>query len=275
MLRITGLTVEAEADNEKRETSNRTLLKNINLNIGGNEIHCLLGKNGSGKTTLAYVLMGLKQYHIISGKILFKRREITSQKPFERAWRGIALAFQEPARFEGLLVEEFLAISLLPKKKDKKIVKSSKDFFQEIKRVIELKRQELTGALETVGLDENLLKRRIDERLSGGERKRIELASVILMKPALMILDEPDASLDIIVYNELYELLLRIRRELACSILLITHREEAGLIANQATLLENGEVVATGNFRRVMRIYCQREGKREKCQLIRKRGFKF
>ena len=125
-------------------------------------------------------------------------------------------------------------------------------------------------ALELVGLGKEFLARKIDQNLSGGERKRIELASVIIQEPKLMMLDEPDASLDIIVYNELYDLLLKIKNKLKCSILLITHREEAGLIADRATLIEEGEIIETGRFRKVMRKYCSRLGQQERCRMMNK-----
>jgi len=80
-----------------------------------------------------------------------------------------------------------------------------------------------------------------------------------------MIMDEPDASLDIIIYNELYDLLLKIKNELKCSILLITHREEAGLIADRATLIEGGKIITTGKFRKVMLEYCKRSQTKNKC----------
>jgi Fe-S cluster assembly ATP-binding protein len=118
--------------------------------------------------------------------------------------------------------------------------------------------------------DGEILDRKLDEKLSGGERKRIELASVIIMKLKLMILDEPDASLDIIVYNELYDMLTNIREEIGCSILLITHREEAGLISDKATFIDGGKVIETGTFRHVMRKYCETMGKRGKCLAGRK-----
>ncbi len=224
------------------------LLKNINLKIESNEIHCLLGKNGSGKTTLAYAIMGLNKNSKTRGEIIFQGKKINKYKVHERAKRGIALAFQEPVRFEGLDVFNFLSAG----KKGKSI---------SIKKQAE-------EALRMVGLKKEFLQRKIDQELSGGERKRIELASVIIQKPKLMILDEPDASLDIIVYNELYDLLLKIKNKLGCSIFLITHREEAGLIADKASLIENGKIIGAGNFRKVMRQYCSREGQKEKCRLI-------
>lgn len=231
------------------QETNQPLLQGVDFEVAEQEIHCILGKNGSGKSTLAYGLMGLQRYQQSGGQIVFEGKDISKLKTNERARLGIALAFQEPARFEGLSVRDFLQISRPGGKATD---------------------EEMIKVLELVGLkDGNFLKRQLDEKLSGGERKRIELASVIMMKPKLMILDEPDASLDIIVYNELYDLMLKIRQEIGCSILLITHREEAGLIADKATLIDQHQAVLSGRFRQVMSEYCKRTGARERCQLTR------
>jgi Fe-S cluster assembly ATP-binding protein len=240
MLQVTNLTLESDLNK-------KIILDKVNLEIGENEIHCLLGKNGSGITTLAYALMGINADLIKSGKIIFLKKDITQKKIHERAKMGLTLAFQEPARFEGLSVLDFLLASN-PANSKKKIEK----------------------ALGLLDLNKKILNRKLDEKLSGGERKRIELTSVVLMRPKLMILDEPDASLDIIVYNELYDLLLKIKSELKCSILLITHREEAGLIADKATLIDSGKIVATGRFRAVMLEYCKRSNAKGKCMAGRK-----
>jgi len=243
--------VKEGASSANKKNLSKYLLRDINIEVGKNEIHSILGKNGSGKSTLAFALMGLdSRIEIKKGKIIFGGKDITAQKPFERARLGLAMAFQEPARFEGLSVEEFLFLSLKLRGQD--------SFGQKQK-------EEIEEILEWVGLERKFAKRKLDEKLSGGERKRIELASVILMKPKVMILDEPDASLDIIVYNELYDILLKTKEQIGCSIILITHREEAGLIADKATLIESGVVVESGPFRKVMRTYCQREGRKERC----------
>ncbi|MBT3356230.1 ATP-binding cassette domain-containing protein [bacterium] len=236
MLEVKNFSIKSKEDG-------RMLLEKVNFKVDKNEIHCILGKNGSGKTTVAYSIMGLEKYQQVGGKIIFEGKDITKLKPHERARKGITIAFQEPARFEGLTVGDFLRAG----KKDATI-------------------SQLKKYLEIVGLKaEDFIDRKLDNKLSGGERKRIELASVMMMKPKLMILDEPDASLDIIVYNELYDLMLRIKEELGCAILLITHREEAGLIASGATLISEGKVIATGPFRKVMRKYCAREGQQDRC----------
>ncbi|MDD3607330.1 MAG: ATP-binding cassette domain-containing protein [Candidatus Moranbacteria bacterium] len=240
MLEIKNFSIKIKDNNQEK-----TILDRVSFSVDDNEIHCVLGRNGSGKTTLAYGIMGLEKSKIIQGKIILNGQDLSNKKVYQRARAGIALAFQEPARFEGLLVKDFLEVSL--KKSRKRSVN-------------------LEVAINLVGLDEEILARKIDHSLSGGERKRIELASVILMNPKIMILDEPDTSLDIVVYNELYDLLLRIKEEIKCSIILITHREEAGLIANRATLMEKGKIVKTGNFREVMRAYCLITGKKDRCR---------
>ena len=248
MLEIKNLSIKL--NDTKDVKKNHVVLDNINLKIDKNEIHCLLGKNGSGKSTLAYALVGLNGNKKITGKIIFNGKDITNKKSNERAKFGIALAFQDPANIEGLTVEKFLMLGA--KKNDKNAEKN------------------LIKTLELVDLKEDLLIRKMTSNLSGGERKRIELASVIMMKPKLMILDEPDASLDIIVYNELYDLLLKIKNELNCSILLITHREEAGLVADKATFIDQGKIVASGKFREVMRQYCEMMGVKKRCEAGRK-----
>lgn len=240
MLKVENLNLENQLTGER-------ILTDASLRIGENEIHCLLGKNGSGKSSLAYALMGINSDLIRSGEIFFCNKNITQKSIYERAGLGITLAFQEPARFEGLLVRDFLTLSAKDKSKKK-----------------------LSKVLGLLGLGKEILERKLDDKLSGGERKRIELASVALMEPKLMILDEPDASLDIIVYNELYDLLLKLKKEINCSILLITHREEAGLIADKATLMEKGKIVVSGKFRAVMLEYCKRSQVRDKCMAGRK-----
>lgn len=224
----------------------KNILENVDFSVGEKEIHCLLGKNGSGKTTLAYAIMGIARDLKIEGKINFLGDDISEKKVFQRAKLGITMAFQEPARFEGLTVKDFIFAG----------VNNGKTSGKEVLKFMEI-----------VGISEDFLERKIDGSLSGGERKRIELVSVMAMKPKLMILDEPDASLDIIVYNELYDILLKIRNELGCSILLITHREEAGIIADWASFICEGKIVKTGRFRQVMRSYCEMSGRKERCRM--------
>ncbi len=227
-LEIRNLSVESKENGKK-------ILKNVSFGINKGSIHILIGANGSGKSTLAYALMGLSRFKIVSGKIIFLGRDITKLPTNRRAKMGMTIAFQEPAFFEGISVENFIRAG------NKKLSK------KEIEKVLFL-----------TGLEpKKFISRTVNQTLSGGERKRIELASVIALNPKLIILDEPDSGLDIIIYRELYNILENIKQKTKASILLISHREELGLIADQATFLHRGKTVCTGPFRPVMRKYCQ------------------
>ena len=237
LLEVKNLSVES------RENG-KNILKNVSFGIGKESIHILIGANGSGKSTLAYALMGLPRLKITPGKIIFLGEDITKLPTDRRAKLGMTLAFQEPAFFEGISVENFIRAG------NKKI-----------------SRKKIEEILLIIGLEPGkFINRNVDQTLSGGERKRIELASVIALNPKLIILDEPDSGLDIIIYRELYNILENIKRKTKSSILLISHREELGLIADQATFIRRGEAVCSGPFRPVMREYCQSLKRKEICQ---------
>lgn len=238
MLQIVDLTIVPPGNSQP-------IVEEVSFEVHPRKIHALMGPNGSGKSSIAYCIMGLAQYRPKNGKIVFYQEEITDLNITERARRGITLAWQEPVRFEGISVQDYIKAGL--REKDEREVKK---------------------ALQLVGLPpQEYLERKVDNSLSGGERKRIELAAVVAMKPKLLILDEPDSGLDIIVYAELYELLEAIRDETHSSILLITHREEAGEIADEGTLLWEGKVKAKGSFKEVMERYCELAGRKVKCRL--------
>jgi Fe-S cluster assembly ATP-binding protein len=199
------------------------ILDRLDLAIQAGEIHALLGANGSGKTTLAYVLMGCEGYGPSTGSVLFNGTDLLPLKMHERAKLGLTLAWQEPARFEGLTVREYLALS-----------KPQIDPAQ---------------ALRQVALDpDRYLTRLVDKALSGGERHRIELASVLSMKPKLAILDEPAAGIDMLSINHIIDI-IRALKEGGGSVLLITHQEEVALIADRASQLCAGRIIFSGGPR--------------------------
>jgi len=141
------------------EVDRHSILDRLDLTIDSQEIHALLGANGSGKTTLAYVLMGCEGYTPSAGTVLFNGTDLLPLKMHERARLGLTLAWQEPARFEGVTVREYLTLGI-------------PDCDPE-------------PALRQVGLaPDRYLNRRMDKALSGGERHRIELASVLSIKPS-------------------------------------------------------------------------------------------
>jgi Fe-S cluster assembly ATP-binding protein len=198
-----------------------TILQNLSLSIEPQEIHALLGANGSGKSTLAYVLMGCEGFEPVSGEIRFKNMGLKSLSIHERARLGMTLAWQEPARFEGLTVEQYI-----------KLGKPGID---------------PDPYLAHVGLIPATYKNRyLDKSLSGGERKRIELASVLALHPQFVILDEPTAGIDMLSVQDMMSV-IRSFKDGGASVLLITHQEPIALMADHASQLCGGRIIASGS----------------------------
>jgi Fe-S cluster assembly ATP-binding protein len=221
------------------------IVNNVSFSIHEGSIHAIIGPNGSGKSTLAYTIMGLDNYKVLDGHILFDGRDITNLSITERAKLGITLAWQEPARIEGLSVPRYISLGIKKKSKVRELV---------------------IETLKLVNLEpERYLNRYIDESLSGGERKRIELAAAIAMKPRLVILDEPDSGLDVIITEDFLNIFNKIKK-LDMTILLITHREDIGMVADYGTLLWRGDHILTDEFPKVMLEYCKKAGLKDFCK---------
>jgi Fe-S cluster assembly ATP-binding protein len=206
----------------------RQILKDLSLSIKAGTIHSILGPNASGKSSLAYALMGCCDYFAQSGNIYFMGEDITYHPLYKRAKMGLTLAWQEPARFEGLTVNDYLSIGIKGKNDD--LIKEALEF-------VLLKPEEY-------------LNREVDKTLSGGERKRIELASVFAMRPKLAILDEPDSGIDILALDHIINLIKELKRK-GTTALLITHREEVSSIADKTSLLCTGTIVKEGGTEEV------------------------
>lgn len=199
----------------------RKILDKLSLAIGENEIHVLLGTNGCGKSTLAYLILGCEGYRPSAGEIVFAGTKIDGLKIHERAQQGITLAWQEPARFEGISVGDYLTLGARNGKPSE--------------------------YLKRVGLQpEEYLNRMLDKSLSGGQRKRIELGSVLALKPKLAILDEPDSGIDLLSVQEIVDVIHSFK-DFQASVLLITHREEIARIADRASQLCGGKIVFSGS----------------------------
>jgi Fe-S cluster assembly ATP-binding protein len=201
----------------------KSVINDLNFQINKGEIHGLLGENGTGKTTIAYLIMGVNNYKPTTGRLIFEGQDITALSPSQRAKRGISLAWQEPARIEGLTVKDYLKIS------------------------IHNPGTEPVGYyLQIVGMEPaQYLDRAIDSTLSGGERKRIELASVLAMQPKLAILDEPDSGIDVVSLPIILDSIVEINRQ-GSSILLITHNEKVAEIAHTVSVLCAGSIIKSG-----------------------------
>ncbi len=203
----------------------KKILENISLKIQENEIFSILGHNGAGKSSLVYAIMGIDGYHVDSGKIYYMGDDITNMPINERAKRGIALTWQEPVRFEGVSVREYLSASS---------PKSSEEEFR--------------NYMESFGLDYvSYIDRLIDDSLSGGERKRIELASVFISKPSLALLDEPDSGIDYHGIKEIQNNLANLLPKKS-SIILVTHQEEIAYMGSRGAIICQGRLDDIGDI---------------------------
>ena len=209
----------------------KEILKGVNLDVKEGEIHTILGPNGAGKSTLANLIAGASGYETpTEGEIIFDGKLLNGKPIYERAKLGLTIAFQEPARFEGITVEEYLKLS----------ARNNPD-------------ADIEGCLRKVGLEPcEYLNRYIDESLSGGERKRIELASIMCMKPKLAVLDEIDSGIDFVSIDEIGNLFKTMREE-GTTLLVITHRENIANISDRASLMCDGQIVETGEPQKIIK----------------------
>ncbi len=207
----------------------KVILDGISLDIWEGHIHAIVGPNGAGKTSLAAVIMGLKGYEHYGGAIRLAGQDIRGMSVSDRAQAGITMGWQEPARFEGLTVRMFLQASS----------RNVQDGFIET-------------ALEQVGLQpESYLDRAVDRTLSGGERKKIELASILAMQPKLVLLDEPDSGIDVASLERIFEALQYLKQN-GATILLITHSEAVLRQAEHAFLMCCGRQIMKGEISKIL-----------------------
>lgn len=222
------------------QLGHKTILNNLNIDFWEGHIHAIVGTNGAGKSTLASTVMGLSGYREFTGDILFKGQSIRDLAVHERARMGITLGWQEPARYEGLTIRDFLK-------------SAAKDKSEE----------HLNRTMDRVGLSPNeYLNRAVDKTLSGGERKRIELASLLIMEPELIILDEPDSGIDVGALEMIFKAIQALKKS-GTTVILITHSQAVLSQAEHAFLLCNGEVIDKGSAARINLFF---EGKCSACE---------
>ena len=206
------------------ERDNKKILDNINLTIDTDKFVVITGPNGSGKSTLAKIIMGIEKPD--SGKILFEGKDITELSINERAKLGVAFAFQQPVRFKGITVFDLLKLS------------SEK----------EINKVGACEILSKVGLcAKEYVDREINSSLSGGELKRIEIASVAVRNSKLTIFDEPEAGIDLWSFQSLIKVFEDMRKIVKGTTLIISHQERILNIADEVILVKQGKIERRGN----------------------------
>ena len=207
----------------------KNILKNVNLTIEDDKFMVVTGPNGSGKSTLAKVIMGINKP--TSGKIIFNGKDITNLSVTERAKLGISFAFQQPVKFKGITVKQMISLAA---GKEISVVDACK-------------------CLSDVGLcARDYIDRDIDGSLSGGELKRIEIATIVARESELAVFDEPEAGIDLWSFNSLIKTFKNLKEKYQCGFMIISHQERILDIADEIVVLSAGEVKTQGTKQEVL-----------------------
>ncbi len=218
MLELLNLSFKVNDDGEKKE-----ILNDVSLTLDDGKFLVITGPNGGGKSTLAKLIMGIEKP--TSGKIIWNGTDITNMSITERASLGIGYAFQQPPRFKGLTVRDLLSLS----------------------HGSTLPEDQCCAYLTNVGLcSKDYLNREVDSTLSGGEIKRIEIATIMARNVDLAIYDEPEAGIDLWSFNMLIESFKRISNQNKQSMVIISHQERIMKIADEIAIIANGTVSQKG-----------------------------
>jgi Fe-S cluster assembly ATP-binding protein len=166
------------------------IVKGIDLAVDPNEVHAVMGPNGSGKSTLAYALMGHPAYEITEGELLFDGENLLEFEPDQRAQRGLFLAFQYPHAVPGVTVTSFLRSAI-------NSIRKARNSGEDNPIPIPEFRKELLAQMDGLKVSRELASRYLNDGFSGGEKKRVEILQMAMLKPRIAILDETDSGLDI------------------------------------------------------------------------------
>ena len=223
MLQLKNISFSAENEDGEKE-----ILKNISMDIS-NGFLAITGPNGGGKSTLAKIIAGIIKP--TSGQILLDGEDITDLSVTDRAKKGISFAFQQPVRFKGITVHDLIRLA-----SGKEITMSA-----------------ACDYLSQVGLcARDYINREVNASLSGGELKRIEIATVLARGTKVSIFDEPEAGIDLWSFNNLIDVFQRIHDKHEGSILIISHQERILNVADRIIVVAGGEVQSSGTHEEIM-----------------------
>ena len=218
MLELRNISYEVDDDNDHKE-----IIKDINLTVDDDRFIAVTGPNGGGKSTLAKLIVGI--YKPTAGQIIFNGKDITGMSITDRAKAGISFAFQQPVRFKGIKVKDLISLAVGQK----------------------ISTAKACEYLSEVGLcAKDYINREVDASLSGGEIKRIEIATLIARNKELAVLDEPEAGIDLWSFSNLIKVFEKMREDRKRSIIIISHQERILDIADEIVVLKDGAVVARG-----------------------------
>lgn len=224
-----------DVENLSVSVDGKQLLHGIDLHIKKGETHVLMGPNGAGKSTLGYALMGHPRYQIDGGQILFQGKQINEEAPDKRAKEGIFLSFQSPLEVPGLPLGTFIR-NALEQRRGKRV--RMWDFQKELK-----------AALTLLQMDESYAERELNVGFSGGEKKKAEILQLLLLKPALAILDETDSGLDVDAVRTVSRGVEEYQKNQQGALLIITH--STGILkelhVDYTHILAGGRIVKTGD----------------------------
>ena len=220
----------------------KPILKGVNLEIRQGEVHALMGPNGSGKSTLAYALVGHPRYEITSGKVTVDDTDVLELDANERARLGLFLAFQYPVTIPGVKVADFLrhAVSNVrnPERKEGENLIGMREF-----------RKELKEHMDALGMPLDFARRYLNEGFSGGEKKRMEILQMAMLKPRFAFLDETDSGLDTDAVNVVSEGVQRLAGPNNMGVLIITHHDRLLQynVPQFTHVMLGGRIVETGD----------------------------
>lgn len=227
-----------EIKNLKVSVADKMILQGIDLKVKAGEIHAIMGPNGSGKSTLANVLAGRNGYEVVSGSISYFNKNLLEMSVEERAHAGIFLAFQYPVEIPGVSNISFLKAAVNAKRKANNLPElDAMDFLSLVKEKV-----------KQVHMKEDFLYRSLNEGFSGGEKKRNEILQMLLLEPALALLDETDSGLDIDALKVVADGVNSLRSS-DRAIILVTHYQRLldYIVPDYVHVLSQGKIIRSGD----------------------------